>query len=434
MLSFNPPAPSDASWVLMPVGALEPESAAKSRRGQTNAEWDVLKMALEYYRHHSRETRLKIIVNSKDAVTLPGQLRSYAVIVPSRAWSGALSNVISWTLMLSKQLLDGGYSCQILTNQNWDRIDSIRDCGQVDENLLRWWSATGRKMRIAFTVVDGLFRPHAKPADTPPGEMEGVEFDKATETLVRYWCLFAFVFCFGIIPEVHGYSELKHFSKKSFIIVSNHVSCMEILILLFLFYPTFVGKKALINTPVVGRVMKSMHCIFVDRLAAKGEKQQSTTEIIHNYISSAGGGTPVLLFPEGTTTNGLGLIPFRSGAFRQGIPVLPIAVTYPNYKPGETFDPHFTAIKGVPYALGLMAQPYTVMRIQILLPESRRGDEAPQQFAERVREMMAQSLDERLIPGTYQDKVAVEGAIRRGDIPTRMVNKFALQLWDTKEE
>ncbi|KAF4703994.1 Lysophosphatidylcholine acyltransferase 2 [Perkinsus olseni] len=322
---------------------------------------------------------MRLIVNAQDASRLPGEFRSYAVIVPSRAWSGALPNVISWTLLLCKQLSTGGYSCQIVTNQNWDRLEALRD-GQVDESLAQWWFTTGRKLRIAYTVVDGFYRPHAKPADTPRGE-----------------------------PE-------------------EGTRCMEILILLFLFYPTFVGKKSLEDTPVVGRVMKSMHCIFVDRLAIKGH-QQSTTDAIHKYISAPGKGSPVLLFPEGTTTNGLGLIPFRSGAFCQDVPVLPVAITYPMYRPGETFDPHWTAIKAVPYAVGLMAQPYTTMRIQILHPESRREGESPGGFADRVRKMMAQSLHERLVAGTFPDKVAIEGAIRRGDIPMKVVNEFALRQW-----
>ncbi|KAF4675145.1 Lysophosphatidylcholine acyltransferase 2 [Perkinsus olseni] len=414
MLSLNPPPPSEASWVLIP----------------------------------GRETKMRLIVNAQDASRLPGEFRSYAVIVPSRSWSGALPNV------------------------NWDRLEALRD-GQVDESLAEWWFTTGRKLRIAYTVVDGLFRPHAKPADTPRGEPEegtrtamshkytmrsiilGVVlvpvrmvlllsslviafpifcllshfgFDKATELLVRTWCLYALVVCFGIVPRVVNFDLMKHYNKESFVMVSNHISCMEILILLFLFYPTFVGKKSLEDTPVVGRVMKSMHCIFVDRLAIKGH-QQSTTDTIHKYISAPGKGSPVLLFPEGTTTNGLGLIPFRSGAFCQNVPVLPVAITYPMYRPGVTFDPHWTAIKAVPYAVGLMAQPYTTMRIQILHPESRREGESPRGFADRVREIMAQSLHERLVAGTFPDKVAIEGAIRRGDIPMNVVNEFALRQW-----
>ena len=58
----------------------------------------------------------------------------------------------------------------------------------------------------------------------------------------------------------------------------------------------------------------------------------------------------VLLFPEGTTTNGRTLISFKLGAFAPGFPIQPVVIRYPfvhfdvswyvcfHNAPGETVD------------------------------------------------------------------------------------------------
>merc|ERR1712176_894077 len=48
------------------------------------------------------------------------------------------------------------------------------------------------------------------------------------------------------------------------------------------------------------------------------------------YVNKASERTfpPVLIFPEGTTTNGLSLLRFKSGGFLAGAPVQPVVLTY----------------------------------------------------------------------------------------------------------
>lgn len=48
MLSLDAPAPTEASWVLIPVGVVDPETSGRgSRRGKTVPEWGVSRMAVE---------------------------------------------------------------------------------------------------------------------------------------------------------------------------------------------------------------------------------------------------------------------------------------------------------------------------------------------------------------------------------------------------
>jgi len=47
---------------------------------------------------------------------------------------------------------------------------------------------------------------------------------------------------------------------------------------------------------------------------------------------------PLLLFPEGTTTNGRFLLPFKTGAFLAGLPLQPVVIQYGEVRGGEGWD------------------------------------------------------------------------------------------------
>lgn len=74
------------------------------------------------------------------------------------------------------------------------------------------------------------------------------------------------------------------------------------------------------------------------RLANGGpvsERGQGTTaaiaERMRAYCAARGKGyRPVVLFPEGTTTNNRYLLPFATGAFVAGVPVQPVVIKYHN--------------------------------------------------------------------------------------------------------
>lgn len=73
-----------------------------------------------------------------------------------------------------------------------------------------------------------------------------------------------------------------------------------------------------------------MGCLYVDR-DASGAGRVSDAVVQRMRDSAAGrlpGARPLLLFPEGTTTNGRFLLPFKTGAFLAGLPVRPVVIRY----------------------------------------------------------------------------------------------------------
>jgi len=79
------------------------------------------------------------------------------------------------------------------------------------------------------------------------------------------------------------------------------------------------------DRPVFGAIARFMQAIFVDRKSSKS-RRLAAEEIMRR---ASGPGWPrVLIFPEGTTTDGTALIRFKVGAFNVGRPVQPVGISY----------------------------------------------------------------------------------------------------------
>lgn len=115
--------------------------------------------------------------------------------------------------------------------------------------------------------------------------------------------------------------------RRPHIIVANHASYSDsIVIAAALPEPhRFVAKAELAQAPVLGRHLRALRTVFIERFAA----EQSLAEVgrVRNALS---GGEAVIFFPEGTFTASRGLRAFHLGAFEAaiaaGVPVVPIAI------------------------------------------------------------------------------------------------------------
>merc|ERR1719203_722051 len=91
------------------------------------------------------------------------------------------------------------------------------------------------------------------------------------------------------------------------------------------------------KVPGFGKLLDEVGSIFVDR--SRGDSRHATQEAIAEYCENwRPGDRPLLIFPEGTTTNGRGLIDFKKGAFVSGRPVRPVLIVYTG-----PFDPATTS-------------------------------------------------------------------------------------------
>ena len=112
-------------------------------------------------------------------------------------------------------------------------------------------------------------------------------------------------------------------------IVSNHVSWFDIIVALVYFCPSFVSKNSVKKYPGVGRIAIAIECVFFDRAGSKEEKWGVVELIKQRQLENEKLGKPsILIYPEGSTTNGEQLIAFKRGAFQHLNSVQPTALKY----------------------------------------------------------------------------------------------------------
>ncbi len=92
-----------------------------------------------------------------------------------------------------------------------------------------------------------------------------------------------------------------------FVLVSNHLSYLDIVPMYLNLNCTFVAKKEVRSWPVLGFMIHTMGVIFIDR-----EKKQDVTRVNRLLEASLNPRQGIVLFPEGTTTGGDRVLPFRS--------------------------------------------------------------------------------------------------------------------------
>jgi 1-acyl-sn-glycerol-3-phosphate acyltransferase len=133
------------------------------------------------------------------------------------------------------------------------------------------------------------------------------------------------------------------------VLVANHVSWLDPLVVASLVPCAPISKADVSRWPVVGTIARELGVIFFRR----GDPRSGAT-VLRAASAALGRGVPVLNFPEGTTTTGWTVLPFRKGIFglaiRSRLPVVPIALRYDPpelaWVGEEAFLPHYLRLAG----------------------------------------------------------------------------------------
>lgn len=152
--------------------------------------------------------------------------------------------------------------------------------------------------------------------------------------LIRVFCS-CLVRILNIRLTVRGSLSVEARSKGVFL-VSNHLSYVDGFILGSLFPVIYISKSEIKKWPLIGLMTDFSGTLFIDR-----KRKNHVAEYIDEIAGTLSAGANVLYFPEGTSTNGEELLPFKAAFFEApivaGAPVVPVSLAY-------------TAIDGKPLA------------------------------------------------------------------------------------
>lgn len=195
---------------------------------------------------------------------------------------------------------------------------------------------------------------------------------------------------------------------RPLLIVANHVSWLDILVLGSRLPLCFVAKSEVARWPGIGLLAKLQRTIFVDRTS-----RTATGRVAGEMAARMNDGDPVVLFAEGTSSDGNRVLPFRSaliGAARQGMgeeegaaaTIQPLAIAYiglSGLPVGRAGRPHlawYGDMDLAPHLMEVLRRGGVEVELRFGAPLAAGGRKAAAQEAERaVRHLLAQALNGR---------------------------------------
>ena len=151
------------------------------------------------------------------------------------------------------------------------------------------------------------------------------------------------------------------------LVVANHISWLDIFVLNAHHPVRFVAKAELARWPVVSRMIRGAGTVFIER-----GRRRDTHRVNQKMARVLADGDVVAIFPEGTTTHGSDVLPFKSSLLQPIVEaeghVQPVAIRYrtpdgsmamaPTYVGDTSFAQSFWAVCGErSLTVELMAMP-----------------------------------------------------------------------------
>jgi 1-acyl-sn-glycerol-3-phosphate acyltransferase len=115
--------------------------------------------------------------------------------------------------------------------------------------------------------------------------------------------------------------------RGGYVIISNHMSYVDGLILSSIFPVVFVSKKEVKSWPIIGQWNTLCGTVFIDR-----QHKDKIGLLVEELQSKLKQDANILLFPEGTSTDGERMLPFQTAPLaaplRNRSIIVPVTLTY----------------------------------------------------------------------------------------------------------
>jgi 1-acyl-sn-glycerol-3-phosphate acyltransferase len=215
--------------------------------------------------------------------------------------------------------------------------------------------------------------------------------DRVRERWVAAWCG-ALLRLFGVRVLIRGPVPL---SGRGHLVVANHRSTADILVLLRAFGGHMVSRADLAGWPLVGVAARAVGTVFVDRSDAVSGA--NAVRAIRDRLAE---GRTVIVFPEGTTFPDDEVRPFHAGAFvaalRSKADIIPVGLAYGTGSGAafvnESFPAHLARM-----AAASPSDVVMTVGAPIAVPEKARAAQLRDQAHAEVQRLVGESR--RLVDG-----------------------------------
>ena len=150
----------------------------------------------------------------------------------------------------------------------------------------------------------------------------------------------------------------KILSNKNYLIVSNHISWLDIFLINSIYPVVFLSKNDVAKWPMISKLTDSADTIYINR-----NKKKLLSSISLQIEKKLKNNHSVYVFPESIATDGSKLLPFKSNFFQTAInckvDILPIAIQY-------TEQNNFTSAPSYAGEISLLKSILTLIRTKNL--------------------------------------------------------------------
>lgn len=107
------------------------------------------------------------------------------------------------------------------------------------------------------------------------------------------------------------YENLRPYALSNCLIVSNHLSYLDVIIMVARFPVAFITSNEVRDTFLLGWLCKAGASLFVER-----RNRNFLSSEVEKIAAVLRGGIPIAVFPEATTSDGTQLLPFRASLLK----------------------------------------------------------------------------------------------------------------------
>ena len=151
---------------------------------------------------------------------------------------------------------------------------------------------------------------------------------KSSKLRITKWWSGRLLVAFNLQVICHGHTPTNNERLSKTIFVANHISWTDIQALNSIISLRFIAKSDIKNWPILRFLIKGANTIFIDR-----SKRQDAARTLNVAVLSLNSGDNLCYFPEGTTTDGTEIKPFKSSLMQAAIDanatIRPVAIRYP---------------------------------------------------------------------------------------------------------
>ncbi len=185
-------------------------------------------------------------------------------------------------------------------------------------------------------------------------------------------------------PPVRGHAPL--------MLAANHVSWLDIFVILARLDVRFVSKSEVRQWPVIGTLSAGAGTLFLQRT-----RRTHLAQVNREIAQVLEDGEIVAIFPEGTSTDGTVVLPFHASLLEPaavaGAAVQPVALRFTDGRGEVTTDAAYDGDKSLMDTLRLMVRHRTIgAELHFLPPVQSRG-RTRRELAQILEKAVARALD-----------------------------------------